>query len=73
MLPLLTSHLTFKAIAARFHLSPHTVKSHAMSIYRKLDVTSRERGRRTGTGDRSALTRGSIIPSARCGSGPDAV
>ena len=52
MLPLLTSHLTFKAIAARIHLSPHTVKSHAMSIYRKLDVTSRsaavERAREIG-------------------------
>jgi hypothetical protein len=34
-------HLTFREIGARLYLSPHTVKSHAMSIYRKLDVTSR--------------------------------
>src|SRR3954466_8817483 len=41
VLPLLTTHLTFKEVGARLYLSQHTVKSHAMSIYRKLDVTSR--------------------------------
>jgi LuxR family maltose regulon positive regulatory protein len=41
VLPLLTTHLTFKEIGERLFLSRHTVKSHAMSIYRKLDVTSR--------------------------------
>ena len=41
MLPLLTTHLTFREIGARLYLSQHTVKSHAISIYRKLDVTSR--------------------------------
>src|SRR4051812_31157956 len=41
VLPLLTTHLTFREVAARLYLSQHTVKSHAMSIYRKLDVTSR--------------------------------
>src|SRR3954471_296225 len=41
VLPLLTTHLTFKDIGARLYLSHHTVKSHAISIYRKLDVTSR--------------------------------
>src|SRR3954463_9450663 len=41
VLPLLTSHLTFREIGARLYLSHHTVKSHAISIYRKLDVTSR--------------------------------
>jgi LuxR family maltose regulon positive regulatory protein len=41
VLPVLTTHLTFREIGARLHLSHHTVKSHAMSIYRKLDVTSR--------------------------------
>jgi LuxR family maltose regulon positive regulatory protein len=52
VLPLLTTHLTFKAIGGRLYLSPHTVKSHAMSIYRKLGVTSRggavERARHVG-------------------------
>jgi LuxR family maltose regulon positive regulatory protein len=41
VLPLLTTHLTFKEVGQRAHLSHHTVKSHAMSIYRKLEVTSR--------------------------------
>jgi LuxR family maltose regulon positive regulatory protein len=41
VLPLLTTHLTFKEIGERMFLSRHTVKSHAMSIYRKLEVTSR--------------------------------
>ena len=41
VLPLLTTHLTFKEIANRQYLSPHTVKSHAMSIYRKLGATTR--------------------------------
>jgi DNA-binding CsgD family transcriptional regulator len=41
LLPLLTTHLSFREIGERMYLSRHTVKSHAMSIYRKLDVTSR--------------------------------
>jgi LuxR family maltose regulon positive regulatory protein len=41
VLPLLTTHLTFKEIGERAFLSPHTVKSHAMSMYRKFGVTSR--------------------------------
>jgi LuxR family transcriptional regulator, maltose regulon positive regulatory protein len=41
VLPLLTTHLTFRDIGSRIYLSHHTVKSHAMSIYRKLGVASR--------------------------------
>ena len=41
MLPYLATHLTFREIAERLFLSRHTVKSHAMAIYRKLSVTSR--------------------------------
>jgi LuxR family maltose regulon positive regulatory protein len=41
VLPLLTSHLTFREIGGRLHLSPHTVKTQAVSIYRKLGVSSR--------------------------------
>ncbi len=52
VLPLLTTHLSFKEIGQRLFVSHHTVKSHAMSIYRKLDVTSRgaavERAREVG-------------------------
>ena len=52
VLPFLTTHLTFREIGQRAYLSLHTVKSHAMSIYRKLGVTSRgaavERAREIG-------------------------
>jgi LuxR family transcriptional regulator, maltose regulon positive regulatory protein len=41
VLPLLSTHLTFREIGERLYLSRHTVKSHAMSIYRKLGVGSR--------------------------------
>jgi LuxR family transcriptional regulator, maltose regulon positive regulatory protein len=37
----LPTHLSFREIGERLNLSPHTVKSQAISIYRKLDVTSR--------------------------------
>ena len=41
LLPLLTTHLSFREIGERLFLSPHTIKTHAISIYRKLGVTSR--------------------------------
>jgi LuxR family maltose regulon positive regulatory protein len=41
VLPLLATHMSFPAIADQLFLSPHTVKSQAMSIYRKLGATSR--------------------------------
>jgi len=41
LLPLLATHLTFREIGERLHVSSHTVKTQAMSIYRKLGVSSR--------------------------------
>jgi LuxR family maltose regulon positive regulatory protein len=41
LLPLLPTHLSFREIGERLYLSPHTVKSQAMSIYRKLGASSR--------------------------------
>jgi LuxR family maltose regulon positive regulatory protein len=41
LLPLLSTHLSFPQIAAQMSLSPHTVKSQAYSIYRKLGASSR--------------------------------
>jgi LuxR family maltose regulon positive regulatory protein len=41
LLPQLASHLSFPEIGERLFLSRHTIKSQAISIYRKLDVTSR--------------------------------
>jgi LuxR family transcriptional regulator, maltose regulon positive regulatory protein len=41
LLPLLPSYLSFREIGERLYLSPNTIKSEAMSIYRKLGVSSR--------------------------------
>ena len=41
VLPLLATHLTFREIGQRLYVSQHTVKTQAMSIYRKLGATSR--------------------------------
>ena len=41
LLPLLTTHLSFREIGERLYVSQNTVKTQAISIYRKLDATSR--------------------------------
>ena len=41
LLPLLSTHLSFAEIGAELFLSPNTVKSQAVSIYRKLDAVTR--------------------------------
>ena len=41
VLPLLATHLSFPEIGAELFLSPNTVKSQAISVYRKLGVASR--------------------------------
>jgi len=41
VLELLAERFTNKEVAARLHISPETVKKHALSIYRKLDVRGR--------------------------------
>jgi LuxR family maltose regulon positive regulatory protein len=41
ILPFLVTHLSYPEIADRLFVSRHTVKAHAMSIYRKLGVSSR--------------------------------
>ena len=52
VLPYLSTHLSFPEIGERLFISRHTVKSHAMAIYRKLSVSSRgqavERARELG-------------------------
>ena len=40
-MPLLSTHLSFREIGERLYVSQHTVKSQAMSVYRKLGVSSR--------------------------------
>jgi LuxR family transcriptional regulator, maltose regulon positive regulatory protein len=61
VLPLLATHLTFREIAERLYLSPYTVKTQALSVYRKFGVSSRsaaiERAHRAGVlGHRSLST-----------------
>ena len=41
LLPLLPTHLSFTEIGQRLYISKHTVKSQAVSIYRKLGASSR--------------------------------
>jgi LuxR family maltose regulon positive regulatory protein len=41
LLPLLPTHNSFREIGEHLHLSQHTVKSQALSIYRKLGVSTR--------------------------------
>jgi len=43
LLPLLTTHLSFPEIAAEMFVSRNTVKSQVLSIYRKLDSSSRNK------------------------------
>ena len=48
LLPLLTTHLSFREIGGELFVSPHTVKTQAISIYRKLGVSSRGEAVRVG-------------------------
>jgi LuxR family maltose regulon positive regulatory protein len=41
LLPYLATHLTFPEIASRLFISRNTVKTEAVSIYRKLSASSR--------------------------------
>ena len=41
LLPMLSTHLSFREIAEQMFLSPNTIKSQAISCYRKLGASSR--------------------------------
>ena len=41
---MLATHLSFPEIAAELFLSPHTIKSQAVSLYRKLGASSQGQG-----------------------------
>ena len=41
LVPLLSTHLSFREIGERLYVSRHTVKTQAISVYRKLGVSSR--------------------------------
>ncbi len=61
LLPLLTTHLSFREIAERLFVSRNTVKTQAISVYRKLDASSRseaiERAIELGLVDASPASR----------------
>jgi LuxR family maltose regulon positive regulatory protein len=41
LVPMLATHLSFREIGAQFFLSRNTVKTQAISVYRKLGASSR--------------------------------
>ncbi|HEV2920589.1 MAG TPA: LuxR C-terminal-related transcriptional regulator, partial [Actinomycetota bacterium] len=43
LVPLLSTHLSFREISEQLTVSPHTVKTQAISVYRKLGVASRSK------------------------------
>jgi LuxR family maltose regulon positive regulatory protein len=49
VLRLLPSHLSFREIGERLHVSTNTVKTQALAVYRKLDVSSRSEAVARGT------------------------
>jgi LuxR family maltose regulon positive regulatory protein len=61
LLPLLTTHLSFREIAERLFVSRNTVKTQAISVYRKLGASSRseaiERAAELGLVDASPAAR----------------
>jgi LuxR family maltose regulon positive regulatory protein len=68
LLPLLTTHLSFREIAERLFVSRNTVKTQAISIYRKLGASSRseaiERAGQLGLVDAGAIQgRSTSFPS----------
>jgi LuxR family maltose regulon positive regulatory protein len=41
LLPMLSTHLSFREIGERLHVSRNTIKTQAISVYRKFGVSSR--------------------------------
>jgi LuxR family transcriptional regulator, maltose regulon positive regulatory protein len=66
LLPLLTTHLSFREIAERLFVSRNTVKSQAISVYRKLGASSRseaiERALELGLVDAPVASSASFTP-----------
>lgn len=66
LLPLLATHLSFREIGDLFFLSRHTIKTQAISTYRKLGASSRseavERAEQLGLIDASADSQPTLTP-----------
>ena len=67
VLPYLATHLSFREIGERLYLSRHTVKSHAMAVYRKLNVTDRgdRRPHRGRSGRGHGSDRERVVPDGQ--------
>jgi LuxR family transcriptional regulator, maltose regulon positive regulatory protein len=69
LLPLLATHLSFREMGQRLYLSQHTVKSQAVSIYRKLGVSSRsqaiQRAQQLGVGPDACSGPPPFLPRGR--------
>jgi LuxR family transcriptional regulator, maltose regulon positive regulatory protein len=63
VLPLLATHLTFAEIAQRNYVSRATIKTQAISIYRKLDATKRSEA--VARGVELGLIDSAAMPQAR--------
>jgi len=61
LLPFLTTHLSFREIGERLYLSRNTIKTQAISVYRKLGVSTRsdamDRALRLGLVDETVQAR----------------
>jgi LuxR family transcriptional regulator, maltose regulon positive regulatory protein len=69
LLPLLFTHLSFREMGQRLYLSQHTVKSQALSIYRKFGVSSRsqaiQRAQQLGVGPDASTGPPPFLPLGR--------
>ena len=78
LLPLLSTHLPLHEIAAELFLSPHTIRTQAKSIYRKLGASTRSQAvtlahelrllEELGTGSLSPHSGDETRPGRRCNS-----
>ena len=64
LVPLLSTHLSFREIGERLYISRHTVKTQAISVYRKLGVAVAAARRSTGC-RRSVCSGGSTMCKTR--------
>ena len=69
LLPLLATHLSFREIGERLFVSRNTIKTQAISVYRKLGVTSRSgaiaRAQELGLVDPAAPSASTILTAGR--------
>ena len=63
LLPILSTHLSFREIGERLHVSRNTIKTQAISVYRKLGVSSRSEA--VAVAEDLGLVEAAEVPSDR--------